>query len=71
MFRESEAIIGTMIHLIKDYQVPTLPIHDSLLVPVSKIRQCRKLLVDHYRYSCEVEPRVTVDYPEGWVVGGL
>ena len=65
MFRESEAVIGTMVHLIKAYQIPALPVHDSLLVPVSKIGLCRNLLVDHYRYSCKIEPRVTVDYPEG------
>ncbi|WP_201829215.1 hypothetical protein [Microvirga zambiensis] len=70
MFRESEAVIGTMVHLIKAYQIPALPVHDSLLVPASKVGLCRNLLVDHYKYSCKIEPRVTVDFPEGWVVEG-
>lgn len=65
MFLESEAVIGAMIHLIKVYEIPTLPVHDSLLVPASRVGQCKNLLVDHYRYQCKIEPRDTIDYPEG------
>ncbi|HEY8383001.1 MAG TPA: hypothetical protein VIL09_12710 [Microvirga sp.] len=64
MFRESEAVIGTMIHLIKAYEIPSLPVHDSLLVPVSQISQCRNLLIDHYRYQCRIEPQVRIERPD-------
>ena len=36
MFMESEAIIGAMLTLMRDHQIPSLPVHDSLIVPASK-----------------------------------
>jgi hypothetical protein len=36
MYIESEAIIGAMLTLMRKHQVPSLPVHDSLIVPASK-----------------------------------
>jgi hypothetical protein len=36
MYIESEAVIGSMLTLMRDHQVPSLPVHDSLIVPASK-----------------------------------
>jgi hypothetical protein len=33
MYAENEAIIGAMQTLMRDHQVPSLPVHDSLIVP--------------------------------------
>src|ERR1700688_3135420 len=36
IFIESQGVIGAMLTLMRDYQVPSLPVHDSLIVPGSK-----------------------------------
>lgn len=51
---EAEAIRGAMIQLIKMYQVPSLPVHDSLLVPVSAIGLCREALTFSYKHHCKL-----------------
>jgi hypothetical protein len=55
------------IQLIKLYQVPSLPVHDSLLVPVSAIHLAMDALKDSYRYHCKIEPRVKIK-PEKWAI---
>jgi hypothetical protein len=67
MFAEAEAIRGAIIQLIKMYQVPSLPVHDSLLVPVSAIHLAMDALKDSYRYHCKIEPRVKIK-PEKWAI---
>lgn len=54
-----------MIQLIKMYQVPSLPVHDSLLVPVSAIGLCREALTFSYKHHCKIEPRIKIK-PEEW-----
>jgi hypothetical protein len=65
MFAEAEAIRGAMIQLIKMYQVPSLPVHDSLLLPISAIHLAMDALKGSYRYHCKIEPRIKVK-PEQW-----
>ncbi len=36
MWIESQAILKTMLDLKRNYQVPSYPVHDSLIVPKSK-----------------------------------
>jgi hypothetical protein len=36
MFRESQAMVGAMLDLKRDHDIPSLAVHDSLLVPASK-----------------------------------
>jgi hypothetical protein len=36
MWIESQAILKAMLHLKRNYQVPSYPVHDSLIVPTSK-----------------------------------
>jgi hypothetical protein len=67
MFAEAEAIRGAMIQLIKMYQVPSLPVHDSLLVPVSAIHLAMDALKDSYKYHCNIDPRIKIK-PEIWAI---
>lgn len=64
MFAESEAVIGSMIHLITVFQAPALPVHDSLLVPVSKIEHCIHSLTPSYMVHCNIRPHLKVNEPE-------
>jgi hypothetical protein len=65
MFAEAEAIRGAIIQLIKMHQVPSLPVHDSLLVPVSAIHLAMEALTGSYKYHCKIEPRIKIK-PEQW-----
>ncbi|WP_201829204.1 hypothetical protein [Microvirga zambiensis] len=65
MWAEAKAIRGAIIQLIKTRQVPSLPVHDSLLVPVSAILQAMDALTDNYKYHCKIEPRIKIN-PEKW-----
>jgi hypothetical protein len=58
MYAESEAIIGAMQTLMRDHQVPSLPVHDSLIVPGSKFTVAKGVLVDHFRKQTGVVPRL-------------
>jgi hypothetical protein len=58
MYAESEAIIGAMLTLMRDHQVPSLPVHDSLIVPSSKFIVAQVALVDHFRKQTGVVPRL-------------
>jgi hypothetical protein len=58
MFIESEAIIGAMLTLMRDHQVPSLPVHDSLIIPESKFSVAKGALVDHFRKQTGVAPRL-------------
>jgi hypothetical protein len=48
MWIESQAILRTMLDLKRNYQVPSYPVHDSLIVPKSKADRAVAQLNAHY-----------------------
>ena len=58
MYTESEAVIGAMLTLMRDHQVPSLPVHDSLIVPASKFHVAKGILVDQFRRQTGVVPKL-------------
>jgi hypothetical protein len=48
MWIESQAILKTMLDLKRNYQVPSYPVHDSLIVPKSKKDRAMWQLSTHY-----------------------
>ena len=48
MWIESQAILRTMLDLKRNYQVPSYPVHDSLIVPKSKADRTVAQLNAHY-----------------------
>ena len=63
MFVESEVIIGTMLELKRDYGVPSMPVHDSLIVPHTQRKLAEQLLKDQFRRKTGVLPRLDVNSP--------
>jgi hypothetical protein len=59
MYLESEAVLRTMLAL-KEEGVPSLSVHDSLIVPVSHEERARKMLVDIYAATTTATPQVTL-----------
>lgn len=64
MFVESQVIIGAMLQLKRDHRVPSMPVHDSLIVPFSKRYVAEDVLVDHFRKQTGVKPRLEMTLPE-------
>jgi hypothetical protein len=62
MFMESEAIIRTVLKLI-DQGIPSLPVHDSLLVPVSAMDLTCDLLEASYQDVAGIRPVLEISYP--------
>ncbi len=62
MWLESEAIVATMLELMEE-GLPSLPVHDSLLVPASKAKMAQEALSPHYRKICGVTPVLKLHQP--------
>jgi hypothetical protein len=58
MFFESQAIITAMRHLMLAYEMPSYPVHDSLIVPVSGAGLAATMLAHHYEFHVGVFPRL-------------
>ncbi|MBR1281588.1 hypothetical protein JQ597_06020 [Bradyrhizobium sp. AUGA SZCCT0177] len=62
MFLESRVIISTMVRLATEHFIPSAPVHDSLLVPRSKVGVARRLLQEQFKDALGVTPLLKV-YP--------
>ncbi len=60
MFIESQVIIGTMLDLKRNHGVPSMPVHDSLIVPHTQRKLAEQLLREHFRRMTGVVPRLEV-----------
>jgi hypothetical protein len=69
-FIESEAIIGTMLILMRTHRVPSYSTHDGIIVPRSQADLAKDILAREYRRHVGVEPILTVE-PEDFYGGAL
>jgi hypothetical protein len=60
MYQESVAVVSTMLDLMRDHGVPSLSVHDSLIVPASKRQVAEKQLAARYRWATQMEPKLVV-----------
>ena len=60
-FLEAEAIVGTMLILMRAHRAPSLSMHDGLIVPRSKADLAKGILAKEYRRVVGVEPMLTVE----------
>jgi hypothetical protein len=63
MFTESEAIIRTMLVLKREHGVPSLPVYDAIIVPVSRRKKALEVLSEQFRIETGVLPRLDVSSP--------
>ena len=61
MYLESEAIISTMLRLMREDGVVSLSVHDSLIVPRGQLAHARKILSDEYRCAAGVVPQLNIN----------
>lgn len=60
MFHESEAMLGCMLELMDDHAIPSLTVHDSLIVRDRDVAKAQEALKRHYKRVCGLEPFVVV-----------
>jgi hypothetical protein len=63
-FHEAEAVIGTMLILMRTHAVPSLSMHDGIIVPRSKADLAQRILKQEFRRVIGVEPMLTVEPEE-------
>jgi hypothetical protein len=63
-FIESEAVVNTMLILMRDHRIPSLSTHDGIVVPRSSVGCAKAILTQEYCKSVGAEPVLTVE-PEG------
>ena len=70
-FREAEAVIGTMLILMRAHGVPSLSMHDGIIVPRSNADLANTILAREFHRVVGVEPALTVDTVEPAVASDL
>jgi len=60
MFIESEVIISTMQELMLKHQVPSLPVHDCIIVRKSDQELAMRVLSEQFKIIVGIEPRLKV-----------
>jgi hypothetical protein len=67
-FTEAEAIISTMLTLMRVHGTPSLSMHDGIIVPRSKVGVTKAVLTSQFHHFVGVEPMLTVEPEEQAVV---
>jgi hypothetical protein len=62
-FREGEAVMGTMLILMREHGVPSLSTCDGIIVPRAKADLAMTALKQVFRKVVGVEPSLTVETP--------
>jgi len=60
MFRESQVIISTMLRLAREHNIPSVPVHDSLIVPRSKEEIAERVLDEQFAQIIGVKPTLKI-----------
>ena len=60
MFIESDIILGTMLELIGDHNIPSLPVHDCIIVRKSDQELAMRLLSEQFNKKTELVPKLKV-----------
>ena len=56
MCRESEIIVSTMLRLAIEHGIPSMPVHDSLIVPLSEAETSKRILDEQFVKLTGVRP---------------
>jgi hypothetical protein len=61
MWREGSIMIGTMLDLMWEHTVPSLTVHDSLIVPASKADLAAQRLAQRFHGATKVQPLLKIN----------
>jgi hypothetical protein len=65
MYLESHAMVATMLELMDDH-IPSLAVHDSIIVPAIKEQRARSVLTDCYKKITTATPFLVSHFPQGY-----
>lgn len=63
MWIESNGMLGTMLKLKREHQVPSLTVHDSLIVPASSAETAQTVLKDEFQRQRDISPLLKINRP--------
>lgn len=61
MYRESVAVIGTMLELMRQHEVPSLSVHDSIIVPANRVMDAAAILSRCYKEAAGISPYLQIN----------
>jgi hypothetical protein len=61
MYKESEAVIGTMLELINEHDRPSLSVHDGIIVPMRGMEDACSILQRRYKEVSGIAPSLSVN----------
>jgi hypothetical protein len=62
MWIESNGMLGTMLKLKREHQIPSLSVHDSLLVPARSAEIAQAVLKQQFQYQRGITPLLKVNW---------
>lgn len=60
MYRESEVVVSTMLELKREHGVPSLAVHDSIIVPKSKADLAAAVLKERFQKVTGITPQLVI-----------
>jgi hypothetical protein len=60
-YREGQAVMGTMLALMREHGIPSLSMYDGIIVPKSKADLAKATLKQVFKEVVGVEPILTVE----------
>jgi hypothetical protein len=60
MYLESEAVVSTMLRLRREHEIPSLSVHDSIIVPASKCEIAEAALTEEYLRVTKTKPQLEI-----------
>jgi hypothetical protein len=64
MWMESNVMQSTMLALKREHGIPSLSVHDSLIVPAHSAEAARTMLEEKFQHQREVTPLLKINWPE-------
>jgi hypothetical protein len=64
MWHEAKVMFSTMRKLMRDHAVPSLSVHDSLIVPVSKAELAKTVLRETFWSYLDATPQLKINWPK-------
>jgi hypothetical protein len=62
MWIESNGMLGTMLKLKQEHQIPSLSVHDSILVPARSAETAQAVLKQQFEYQRGITPLLKVNW---------
>ena len=62
-YDESVVIVSTMLRLMREHEVPSLAVHDSVIVPSSQSELAAEILKETFRGTLGTDPLIKVNTP--------